>query len=197
MCSTLWLQQSRTMKILPATAEDINIVVNWIDSKDACVRWAGPAVTYPIGTALLKKQISFSESNSFVCISEDFSGTAFSETGHSGAGHNGTGHSDRDDYHDQESIIGFGQLLHIDQHNYHLARIIIAPGRQGAGYGRRFCKKLIELAEQRCGRQVSLKVFKSNHAALHVYRGLGFSVVDAQSNSSTFYMVKALPLQNR
>lgn len=58
------------MDILPATKENLEEVVSWINTEEECRLWAGPAVTFPVMLATLCKEISFAPDNSFACISE-------------------------------------------------------------------------------------------------------------------------------
>ncbi|MGA8943289.1 MAG: hypothetical protein WB502_11350 [Thermoactinomyces sp.] len=36
------------VKLLPFTEQDIERLINWIDSPDLLLQWAGPAFTYPL-----------------------------------------------------------------------------------------------------------------------------------------------------
>ena len=151
------------MKFVHASINDLETVLAWVATKDACLRWAGPKVTFPIDFELIQEEINYSKSNSFVIRIESI-------------------------------VVAFGQLLEIEKDRYHMARIIVKPSQQGLGYGSILCTKLVERACELKGQQVSLKVFKDNHAALGLYKKLGFLVND-DSAGQVIVMTKSLTSQ--
>jgi len=89
---------------------------------------------------------------------------------------------------------GFGQVWINSAGTLNLVRIIVAPGARGRGRGlgallsRRLLQQAWCLAP---GRPVKLRVYRSNHAALRVYRGLGFEELADESNAEVLAMALA------
>ncbi len=86
-------------------------------------------------------------------------------------------------------IAGFGQLIHINDACYHLARIITHPQCRGKGVARRLCSQLVNTAWQRGGSQVSLNVYRSNDQAMALYQSLGFCEQAERSDENMLYML--------
>ena len=53
-----------------ATNEDLDAVIPWIKDKEACRLWAGPLVRFPLTLQSLKKDIEFSEENTFGMVND-------------------------------------------------------------------------------------------------------------------------------
>ena len=71
--------------------------------------------------------------------------------------------------------MGFGQLVVLSTDVVKLARLVVAPDRRGQGMGRVLCRLLIDRGLDRYRpRFFSLRVYRGNHAAIRVYRSLGF-----------------------
>lgn len=58
------------MKVETASIDDLEEVITWIRTEEDCRTWAGPAVTFPVETARLVKEISFLPENTFCCKSD-------------------------------------------------------------------------------------------------------------------------------
>jgi|GEM_PF-1324165 len=71
-------------------------------------------------------------------------------------------------------LTGFGQVIYMDIHRAHLARIIVAPDRRGCGYGRELVRELLRRAQRHGYALVSLYVDRDNRRALSLYAGFGF-----------------------
>ncbi len=56
------------MQILPASKEDLLIVVSWITSEENCRFWAGPIVSFPVELDELMEEIEFSATNSVIAV---------------------------------------------------------------------------------------------------------------------------------
>ncbi len=56
------------MQILPASKEDLLIVVSWITSEESCRLWAGPMVSFPVDLDVLMGEIEFSATNSVIAV---------------------------------------------------------------------------------------------------------------------------------
>lgn len=134
------------MMILRMAANvDLNTVFSWITDKEACRRWAGPHVRFPLTLQRLKKDIEFSEENTFVMVNE--------------AG----------------EPVGLGQLLEKEKGRIHMARVIVAPPQRAKGLGEILCRLLIEEGIKRFGNVFfSLNVYSENTTAVRLYQKLGF-----------------------
>ena len=129
-----------------AKISNLSTVLSWIPDAEACLIWAGPKVRYPATAESAWEDIEASEGNAFSLVT------------------------------DSGDIVGFGQVLPRDSCVAHLARIIVAPGARRRGYGRSLCLQLMEVAEKRLPvRQFTLNAYKSNRAAISLYRSLGFA----------------------
>ena len=138
---------------------DYNAIASWVDDADACARWAGPAVPFPFLAEELPEILSVTGSESY-CL----------------AGSDG-------------ECIGFGQFWTATEVAVHIGRIIISPSVRGSGAGRLLCEKLIDRAIQSTGSSVvTLRVYRSNLAALSLYSSLGFAMVDSESTSELLFM---------
>lgn len=54
------------MRLVAASAGDLDAVIGWIASEQQCRSWAGPSVTYPIERGRLIDQIDFHSANAYV-----------------------------------------------------------------------------------------------------------------------------------
>ncbi len=73
-----------------------------------------------------------------------------------------------------ERPIAFGQLVSKEDGRLHLSRLIVAPELRGRGFGRFLTRTLLDKAQSRYPRAVSLGVHPENEPALRLYRSLGF-----------------------
>ena len=53
------------MKIYHATEKDLEEAASWIDTKEDCLIWGGPSVSYPIRLNALIEEIGFRADNSY------------------------------------------------------------------------------------------------------------------------------------
>ena len=74
--------------------------------------------------------------------------------------------------------VAFGQILLKSDGRRHLARIIVAPGERGKGFGRKLCRALIDRALQTGCRHLTLNVYADNAVAVSLYEKLGFAAAD-------------------
>jgi ribosomal protein S18 acetylase RimI-like enzyme len=147
-----------------AENEDLNTLISWIKDKEACKRWAGPRVRFPLTLQSLKKDIEFSEENTFVMVN------------------------------DAGELLGLGQLLEKENDRIHMARVIVSPLQRGKGFGDLLCRLLIDEGLKWFGKAYfSLNVYSDNTTAVKLYQKLGFKPKPAPSNSISdkdiFYMV--------
>lgn len=152
------------MILRAATDEDLKTLISWIKGKEACRLWAGPVVRFPLTLRNLKKDISYSEENTF----------AMKNTG--------------------GKLLGLCQLLRKENDRVHVARIIVSPLQRGNGYGERLCRLLIDEGIKRFGKvYFTLNVYSENSTAVKLYQKLGFKPKPAPSDSipdeDIFYMV--------
>jgi len=94
-------------------------------------------------------------------------------------------------YTNDESIVGFGQLLTKENDLLHLARIIVDPMKRGKGYGTLLCVGLIQIATQKGYQKISLNVYRNNPRAFKLYENLGFRGVAEKSSEEMCHMIKA------
>ena len=147
-----------------ARNEDLNTLIAWIKDKEACKLWAGPLVRFPLTLQSLKKDIEFSEENTFVMVNDD------------------------------GELLGLGQLLEKENHRIHMARVIVSPLQRAKGFGELLCRLLIDEGIKRSAKvYFSLNVYSDNTTALKLYRKLGFKPQSAPSDyppdKDVIYMV--------
>jgi ribosomal protein S18 acetylase RimI-like enzyme len=142
------------MMLRIATNEDLNTLISWIQDKEACKLWAGPLVRFPITLQSLKKDIGFSEVNTFVMVN------------------------------DAGELLGLGQLLEKENHRIHMARVIVSPLQRAKGFGELLCRLLIDEGIKRFAKvYFTLNVYSDNTTAVKLYQKLGFKPQPAPSDS--------------
>ena len=53
------------MNFRPAIQDDLKIIISWIPDADACKRWAGPLVNFPLTPASLAEKIELKPGNTY------------------------------------------------------------------------------------------------------------------------------------
>lgn len=143
----------------PALKDDYAVIASWINSAEACSRWAGPALAYPFKPADLPTLLAKPQSREMVLLDAD------------------------------QNVVGYAQFWPRDEQRVHLGRIIVSPATRGLGYGRQLCERLMQQAIVETSLPViSLRVYRDNPGALHLYQQLGFAVVEADSNEEVLAM---------
>lgn len=143
----------------PALVTDYAVIASWINDAKACARWAGPQLPYPFFTADLPSLLAKPQAQDLVLVDAN------------------------------QAIVGFAQFWRRDEQRVHLGRIIVSPTTRGLGYGRLLCEQLMQRAIAATGLPVvSLRVYRDNPAALHLYRQLGFVAVESDSNAEVLAM---------
>jgi ribosomal protein S18 acetylase RimI-like enzyme len=143
------------MILRPTTDEDLSVLTSWIKDKDACKLWAGPQVRFPLSLDGLKKDMRFSEENTFSMINDD------------------------------GEFLGLGQLIEKENGRIHLARLIISPIQRGQGFGSLLCRLLMDTGGDRFGSvNFSLNVYSKNTKAVRLYEKLGFKRSSDSPDSS-------------
>jgi ribosomal protein S18 acetylase RimI-like enzyme len=94
---------------------------------------------------------------------------------------------------EDDRLVAFGQLMHVDAKRAHLARIIVAPAERGRGRGRVLIGELVRRALVQDYACISLYVNRGNPAALALYRRFGFRRAPRppgeQASSNSLYML--------
>jgi ribosomal protein S18 acetylase RimI-like enzyme len=88
-----------------------------------------------------------------------------------------------------DAIIAFGQLLPKEKGRLHFARIIVDPSKRAMGYGKRLCKELLQIANQKGCHKISLNVYRNNTSALKLYEDLGFREIAEKSSKENCFMI--------
>jgi [ribosomal protein S18]-alanine N-acetyltransferase len=141
--------------------DDYAAVASWIPDAKACIRWAGPLVPFPFTAAELPQLLAVSESESYCLVTSD------------------------------EVPCGFGQHFIVEQGEVHLGRIIVSSAARGKGLGRELCRRLMSRAIQAtAANTVTLRVYRDNLAALHLYSSLGFMPVESRSDEEVLFMAQ-------
>jgi ribosomal protein S18 acetylase RimI-like enzyme len=78
-------------------------------------------------------------------------------------------------------VVGYGKIEHptplpASAHVWHVTGLAVDPECEGRGVGHALMEALIELARQRGGRRMTLRVFAPNERARRLYERLGFEV---------------------
>ena len=155
-----------TVCLSNAQVADYGCLRDWLPDQHACVRWGGAALTWPLlGAEQLAAQLRMPDSDDRVW---------------------------RDD---AGQLLGFGQHWRIAADSVHIGRIILNPARRGQGLGDVFCRALLTDAMQmKRSHRVTLRVYRDNQVALHLYRRLGFVEVPEASDAALCLMqYQALP----
>ena len=145
------------MHLHPATPEDLQTVLTWIETPEQLKRWGGPLLTWPPQASQTWRQI---EADTHI---------VFTLVGESG------------------EVAGLGQTLRREENAVHLGRIILSPGLRGKGVGRVLMEKLIEKGKELFNPQYfSLYVYNDNIPAVRLYKSMGFAVTEtyAEDDSS-------------
>ena len=78
-------------------------------------------------------------------------------------------------------VAGWGKIEHptelpASEHVWHVTGLAVDPALEGLGVGRAVMEALIELARERGGTRMTLRVFATNPRALRLYERLGFEL---------------------
>lgn len=149
------------MELRVPTSSDYKEIAKWVPDADSCLLWAGSSITFPFSRESLESQLKSIDKSKSYCL------------------------------YVKNELTGFGQFWPRDENSIHLGRIIVSPLKRGKGNGKMLLLSLIrQIQKEENPRQVTLRVFKRNKAAVNLYRNIGFKVVDSQSNSESFLMKK-------
>ena len=138
---------------------DYAALASWLPDAEACRRWAGPLIAFPIAVESLARQLAVAGGASYILADAD------------------------------DRATGFAQHWSPQPAAVHLGRIIIAPAHRGRGLGRELCVQLIGRGRTLSGAgEVTLRVYRGNRTARALYESLGFSAVEAQSDADVLFM---------
>ncbi len=140
----------------PATPENLQIVLTWVDTPELLRFWGGPILTFPPLVSRTWLEIGATGQNTYSLMDAE------------------------------GNVAGFGQTLFHAPVTVHLGRIIISPAERGKGLGRILCQRLIEVGSERYQpSEFTLNVYQDNALAFNLYTGLGFRVwlVDQEHHS--------------
>ncbi len=132
------------MTLRSAKESDLPELMTWFSDPGLAYQWGGPGLRFPFDTASFKEDVHFDEMATYVYRGNDGSLTAFGQ------------------FYEKSG-------------RCHLARLAVNPTVRGQGTGQKFVAELLQrgLAELKL-ETASLFVLKTNAAAIHCYRKLGF-----------------------
>lgn len=90
---------------------------------------------------------------------------------------------------EENTVLGFGQIIETANGTGHLARIIVNPNERGKGFGRMLFESLVQIASNKWS-VVTLNVYRNNEAAVGLYKTLGFEEDEEKSNNGHIFMAK-------
>lgn len=149
-------------ELRPPISADYEALASWVPDANACKRWAGPLISFPLSAASLSAQLGVAHGISYTLA--DANGNP----------------------------VAFGQCWASVQHAVHLGRIIVSPSVRNRGVGRTLCELLIARAVQTTDvSTVTLRVYRDNVPALKLYQNLGFITVASESTEELLFMKMA------
>lgn len=78
-------------------------------------------------------------------------------------------------------ILSYG-IVSVGAGESHILNLCVAPEAQGAGYGRRMLKKLMEVAKGLRAEMIMLEVRPTNEIAIRLYRAMGFNEIGSRKD---------------
>lgn len=145
----------------PVQPSHFAVITGWLDSPEATLRWAGPSVPFPLTADAFAAALALPARPGWALLDAD--GTC----------------------------LGFGQFWQTAAGSTHLGRIIVSPQARGRGLGRVLMTALCAEAVRRTAAvQLTLKVYRSNQAAVALYRDLGFVASEDASTPELLFMVR-------
>lgn len=149
------------LELRPARETDLPVIVSWIPDADACLRWAGPRIRFPLVPEVLAQELFEADRTSRCLI----------------------------DPGDPDRPLAFGQHWERAPGNRHLGRVVVDPSHRGFGLGHALVTRLVDEARAIDGTDwITLRVFADNRPALAVYRQAGFVDVPALREDDAIFM---------
>jgi ribosomal protein S18 acetylase RimI-like enzyme len=133
------------------------LLLSWIESAEACLRWAGPGLGWPLSPSKLRQYQAQATLTPLALTRVEDSDQASL---------------------DSDSLLGYLELLARKPDEIRLCRVICSPKHRGKGLGRELMRQGIEraFADPKVT-HLSLAVFHDNLAARRCYQALGFEIV--------------------
>ena len=147
------------MHLQPATLEDLQTVLTWIETPEQLKRWGGPLLSWPPRVEQTWRQIEADTHKVFALVGE-----------------NG-------------EVTGLGQTLRREENGVHLGRIILSPALRGKGVGRVFMQNLIEKGSELFNPLFfSLYVYNDNIPAVRLYFFIGTTATEIYTEDDSSRM---------
>ncbi len=140
------------VQLLPFTEQDIERLINWIDSPELLLQWAGHTFTYPLERKQILKHLQSANGN----FPEMLIFKAADKN---------------------KNIVGHIELVRIDYTNQSasLARVFVSPVCRANGYGQEIVKRALEIGFDKLRlHRIDLRVFDFNKHAIKCYEKCGF-----------------------
>lgn len=149
------------LELREARPEDLDVVASWIPDADACLRWAGPGLTFPFTDGSLARELLVPDRASRSLV-----------------------HPDAPDV-----PLAFGQSWTREAGARHLGRVVVDPSHRGFGLGHALITRMVDEARVDADvRWITLRVFADNRPALAVYRQAGFVDVPSLREGDALFM---------
>ena len=135
----------------PFEPSDIPLLLDWIDTEEAMIQFAGPVFAWPLSREQLISHLSDAERRVYKVIAEDESKT-----------------------------IGISEIYPRSSVHGVISRVLIGDkAYRGKGIGKILIRRLVDIGFGELGYEaISLKVYDFNKAAIKTYQGVGFKVVE-------------------
>ncbi len=138
------------LSLRPFERADFGHLLSWVESAEFLMQWAGPIFTYPLDAGQLER---------YKLLATGDPPTRYIYTALAGG-----------------EAVGHIELSQVDRRHSSatLARVLVAPGRRGAGLGRQMVSQALGIGFDTLGlHRLDLNVFDFNHAAIACYTRAG------------------------
>lgn len=144
-----------------ARGQDFDVIASWVPDARACLRWAGPNVSFPFTEGSLEKELLVADRQSRCLVHPEAT----------------------------EVPLAFGQSWTREVGARHLGRVLVDPSHRGFGLGHALVTRLVDEARADPGiAWITLRVFADNLPALSVYRQAGFIDVPSLREGDALFM---------
>lgn len=133
---------------------DFDRLINWIDSKEALVQFAGPIFQFPITKVQLRAYVEMKDKEPYKVI-----------------------------LNENDEVIGHCEI-NLGNQFPRLSRILIgAENNRGKGIGRAIVKEMVlKIQDKFPGKPIDLNVFAWNTGAIRCYEKAGFTIIDENTD---------------
>jgi len=136
----------RKIILLPAGVDDFDLLIDWADSAYVLQQFSGSVFSFPLTRAQLVDNLSDVKRTAFMAFDLSLG-----------------------------KKVGYAEMYKIDKRTLKFARLIIGANYRGKGYGSAMVSALLAVAFVKLkARQVQLRVYEQNTAALLCYEKNGF-----------------------